>query len=258
MILSRIAPRARGFTLIEVLIALVVLAFGMLALARAGPLGAGGARGAAAHAGDDHRLGNGGRIGNNPKQAARYIGDYVPAGPVEDCAALDPAGVVEIDQCEWRNRLRGADTFDGQRDRLADRRTRPCADQQRPESLCRRDRLAGRPPDRAGRQPLRRSAVRRRRREDAPRLFDHVPDCNARRLTACALNAGLRFAERRWSSCVIAMTVALLVLGTVGLVFGGTSRNRASLERAARLADNAITRWRSCEATLRKRGITTR
>ena len=38
---------------------------------------------------------------------------------------------------------------------------------------------------------------------------------------------------------VIAMTVALLVLGTVGLIFGGTSRNRASLERAARLADNA-------------------
>ena len=35
------------------------------------------------------------------------------------------------------------------------------------------------------------------------------------------------------------MTVALLVLGTVGLIFGGTSRNRASLERAARLAENA-------------------
>ena len=35
------------------------------------------------------------------------------------------------------------------------------------------------------------------------------------------------------------MTVALLVLGTVGVIFGGTSRNRASLERAARLADNA-------------------
>jgi type IV pilus assembly protein PilW len=38
---------------------------------------------------------------------------------------------------------------------------------------------------------------------------------------------------------VIAMTVALLVLGTVGLIFGGTSRNRASLERAARLNENA-------------------
>jgi len=37
----------------------------------------------------------------------------------------------------------------------------------------------------------------------------------------------------------IAMTVALLVLGTVGVIFGGTSRHRASLERAARLAENA-------------------
>ena len=38
---------------------------------------------------------------------------------------------------------------------------------------------------------------------------------------------------------VIAMAVALMVLGTVGLIFGGTSRNRASLERAARLTENA-------------------
>ena len=35
------------------------------------------------------------------------------------------------------------------------------------------------------------------------------------------------------------MTVALLVLGTVGIIFGGTSRHRTSLERAARLAENA-------------------
>jgi type IV pilus assembly protein PilW len=37
---------------------------------------------------------------------------------------------------------------------------------------------------------------------------------------------------------MIAMTVALLVLGTVAVVFGGTSRNRASLERSARLIEN--------------------
>ena len=38
---------------------------------------------------------------------------------------------------------------------------------------------------------------------------------------------------------VIAMTVALLVLGTVGVIFDGTRRHRTSLERAARLAENA-------------------
>jgi type IV pilus assembly protein PilW len=38
---------------------------------------------------------------------------------------------------------------------------------------------------------------------------------------------------------MIAMTVALVVLGTVAVVFGGTSRNRASLERSARLIENA-------------------
>lgn len=37
----------------------------------------------------------------------------------------------------------------------------------------------------------------------------------------------------------VAMVVALLVLGTVATLFGGTSRNRGSLERAARLAENA-------------------
>ena len=38
---------------------------------------------------------------------------------------------------------------------------------------------------------------------------------------------------------LVAMTVALLVVGTVAAIFAGTSRNRASLERAARLAENA-------------------
>ena len=38
---------------------------------------------------------------------------------------------------------------------------------------------------------------------------------------------------------LVAMTVALLVVGTTVALFGGTSRNRASLERAARLAENA-------------------
>src|SRR5262249_6982983 len=38
---------------------------------------------------------------------------------------------------------------------------------------------------------------------------------------------------------MIAMTVGLLVLGTVAVVFTGTSRNRATLERSARLIENA-------------------
>jgi type IV pilus assembly protein PilW len=38
---------------------------------------------------------------------------------------------------------------------------------------------------------------------------------------------------------LVAMTVAMLVLGAVVVLFGSTSRNRTSLERAARLADNA-------------------
>ena len=38
---------------------------------------------------------------------------------------------------------------------------------------------------------------------------------------------------------MVAMTVALMVLGTVAMVFAGTSRNRGSLERSARLMENA-------------------
>lgn len=51
----------------------------------------------------------------------------------------------------------------------------------------------------------------------------------------------IRF-EQRGATLIelaVAMTVALLVLATVAMIFDGTSRNRASLERAARLAENA-------------------
>lgn len=102
-----------GFTLIEVLIALVVLAFGMLSLARV--LG----RSAQAEMEAYQRTQAmtlaaemAHRVTNNPKQAALYVGDYIPTGPGEDCAALDPADVLERDKCSWRNRLLGADTVD--------------------------------------------------------------------------------------------------------------------------------------------------
>src|SRR4030095_17206480 len=49
-----------------------------------------------------------------------------------------------------------------------------------------------------------------------------------------ASQRGLTIVER-----MIAMTVPLMVLGTVAVVFAGTSRNRASLERSARLIENA-------------------
>src|SRR5512144_1771342 len=38
---------------------------------------------------------------------------------------------------------------------------------------------------------------------------------------------------------MVAMTLALLVVGVVATVFAGTSRNRGDLERSSRLAENA-------------------
>jgi type IV pilus assembly protein PilV len=104
--------RPRGFTLLEILIALIVLAFGMLALAR----GIGRAsqeeleafqRAQAMMLAQEMAD----RINNNLKQAAQYVGDYIPAAQPEDCSG-EPTQVAR-DACEWRNRLLGDDTHDG-------------------------------------------------------------------------------------------------------------------------------------------------
>jgi type IV pilus assembly protein PilV len=104
----------RGFTLIEVLIAIVVLAFGLLSLARviarssSSELEAIQREQAMAIAQDFVD-----RVNLNRKNAALYVGDYVPYGPVENCNDPMYGTIAEQDQCTVRNNLRGATTFEG-------------------------------------------------------------------------------------------------------------------------------------------------
>ena len=105
------ARRPGGFTLLELLIALVVLAFGMLALAR----GMGRASQAEVEAFQRAQAmalaqEMSDRINDNLKQAALYVGDYVPQATAEDCSGAP--SLVARDACEWRNRLLGVDTLD--------------------------------------------------------------------------------------------------------------------------------------------------
>jgi type IV pilus assembly protein PilV len=127
------APRfpvasASGFTLIEVLISLVILAFGMLGLARS-------MAGASLDELESFQRAQSivitqemvERINSNRKQALLYVGDYTVPATAADCAL--EATVVARDQCEFRNRLLGADTLDGVRAMGAPLAARACITQ---------------------------------------------------------------------------------------------------------------------------------
>jgi type IV pilus assembly protein PilV len=103
-----------GFTLIDVLISLFILAFGMLALARVMAQSSlseveASQRSQAMTLAQDMSE----RINLNRKNAAAYVGDYSatwgPSGAA-DCTGL--TGVNE-DVCEWQNLLAGSTTLDG-------------------------------------------------------------------------------------------------------------------------------------------------
>lgn len=130
---TKLQRAAHGFTLIEVLIALVILAFGMLALAR-------GMANASLDEMESFQRAQAmvmaqemvERINANRKEALQYVGDYVaPTHPV-DCA-VKPT-VLERDQCEFGNRLLGADTLDADRSMGAPIAARACIAETAPGS----------------------------------------------------------------------------------------------------------------------------
>jgi type IV pilus assembly protein PilV len=106
--------RSGGFLLIEVLIALVIMAFGLLALARAMATATldeleSFQRSQAMVIAQEMVE----RINANRKQALSYVGTYAAPSVLEDCNLA--ATVLLRDQCEFRNHLMGAGTRDAGR-----------------------------------------------------------------------------------------------------------------------------------------------
>lgn len=103
----------RGFTMIEILIALVILAFGLLSLARVQ------ARASLTEVEARQRTQAMAlvqdmvdRINLNRKNAAAYVGQYTGIA-ASTCATLPTQ--VQRDTCEWQDVLAGAETMDGGR-----------------------------------------------------------------------------------------------------------------------------------------------
>ena len=115
---TRPALGESGFTLIDVLISLFILAFGMLALARVMAQSSlseveASQRSQAIMLVQDMSE----RINLNRKNAVAYVGNYSATwGPngAADCSAMTGAEKVFLtDACEWQNLLAGSTTLDG-------------------------------------------------------------------------------------------------------------------------------------------------
>ncbi|HVE50171.1 MAG TPA: type IV pilus modification protein PilV [Casimicrobiaceae bacterium] len=105
---------AGGFTLVEVLVSLVILAFGLLALARllsrAGEAEIEAVQRTQAMALAQDMVD---RINLNRARAVQYVGDYIPSQPAVCADGPNPVTArEERDRCEWTNLLQGTLVLD--------------------------------------------------------------------------------------------------------------------------------------------------